>query len=380
MVNKRVAITLHGIRTHGIWQKSLDTVLAANDIIPYPLDYGYFDTLSFLNPWKRRECLDWLLQQYNRVVSESGVKRPSIIAHSFGTYLTAKMMEQYPEIKFDKIIFAGAIVNRDYNWDICLQNDQVLLVCNEYATGDLWPKVAGWIPGLKAGASGRAGFSTVESSRFLQNKSIRGHEVAAYTTHFNNWVQLLRKPLLCKSDQETISQVLGLAPSIVARALDIPKQCLRSNIFVRSEKEGELIIPCGLFYNMTDVEERNIPIPMGLGCTGKAFADRRVHIAIFKDGFWDEHDLPSDLLRLVNRDLRWIISFPIFDPTDGRIRGTMTIDCLSKEKTLSELTAEEADVQGNFEHCKKLKKMYNDIGVLIKMVTEHLSGVEQGVL
>src|SRR5229473_1546880 len=68
----------------------------------------------------------------------------------------------------------------DYGWKSRLAADQVLFVHNEYATKDPWPKVAGWIPWLNAGSSGRNGFSTPNSTRFSQQGSPRGHEVAIF--------------------------------------------------------------------------------------------------------------------------------------------------------------------------------------------------------
>src|SRR5262245_49377239 len=98
MSSKKAVITLHGIRTHGKWQKDLDTQLAAGDMVPYPLDYRY-GLGAYLVPFWREETIRWLRDQYDRVIQAAGVKRPSIIAHSFGTYLTAEVLRRYPEVK-----------------------------------------------------------------------------------------------------------------------------------------------------------------------------------------------------------------------------------------------------------------------------------------
>ncbi len=380
MNKKKIVITLHGIRTTGKWQKALDTVLASSEFVPYALDYGYFDTLAFLNPWKREERVKWFRSEYDRIVNASGVDRPSIIAHSFGTYLTAEVLNNYPEVKFDKIIFAGSIVPPDYDWKSRLAADQVLFVHNEYATKDPWPKVAGWIPWLNAGSSGRNGFSTPNSTRFSQQGSPRGHEVAIFVTFFAKWVCLLRKPLLSQTDQESVQQILGLIPPILSKALNIQKENLRCNVFVEDEDGKDLAIPSGAYYNMNNPAECGITIPKGMGCTGKAFRDRRMHIAIFKDDWWGEHDLPPVQLQLVDHSLRWIISFPVLDPIDGRIRAIMNVDCLNVEKSLSDLGDESEGVQLNEQQHAVLRKMYGDIGTILKILSENLVSLEQGAL
>ncbi|HUD71719.1 MAG TPA: hypothetical protein VMQ62_07115, partial [Dongiaceae bacterium] len=99
-VVKRVVMSLHGIRTRGIWQKDLAPTLALNDFIPYALDYGWFSTFEFASPKHRDRKVAWLLSEYERVKGQASSSRPSMIAHSFGTFLVAKLLEKYPEISF----------------------------------------------------------------------------------------------------------------------------------------------------------------------------------------------------------------------------------------------------------------------------------------
>jgi hypothetical protein len=93
-VSKRVVISIHGIRTRGVWQKDLVPILARAGFIPYVLDYGHFTAISLLRRSRRERQVDWLLQEYNRIVQENNNSLPSIIAHSFGTYQVAALIEQ----------------------------------------------------------------------------------------------------------------------------------------------------------------------------------------------------------------------------------------------------------------------------------------------
>jgi len=112
----RAVISLHGIRTRGVWQKDLAPVLALRGFVPYALDYDYLSLFKFASRRTRASRLEWLRREYERVTAEAGVHRPSIIAHSFGTYLVANLLEKYGELRFDKVIFAGCIVGTKYDW------------------------------------------------------------------------------------------------------------------------------------------------------------------------------------------------------------------------------------------------------------------------
>ena len=139
---KRVVISIHGIRTRGEWQKKLVPMLARADFIPYAIDYGHFRAISLLRRSQRERAIDRLLRDYNDIVGESGDQRPSIIAHSFGTYQVAALIERYPNVRFDKVIFAASIVRSDFDWPRILAAGRVNYVENDFGGADVWPKVA----------------------------------------------------------------------------------------------------------------------------------------------------------------------------------------------------------------------------------------------
>ena len=50
-------------------------------------------------------------------VQRVGAGTPSIVVHSYGTYIAGEAMLKYPEIKFDRMILCGAILRSDFPWD-----------------------------------------------------------------------------------------------------------------------------------------------------------------------------------------------------------------------------------------------------------------------
>lgn len=334
----RVVVSLHGIRTRGVWQKELAPILSKAGFIPYPLDYDYFSAVGFLSEGSRKRRVEWLRKELEVIMAREGVKRLSVIAHSFGTFMTAALIEKY-QIKFDKIILAGGIVRQDFNWDACFKKEQVNFVRNDYGRLDVWPKMAQeWVP--EAGSSGREGFSQKDSVRLEQKQFPKyGHSDYFCETHFNNeWIPTLRRIVLHESDRKALLDTLSLMVQDMARLLGIEERYLRANIFTENPA-GKLSIQSGLQVNMDDPKEREIELSLGEGCTGNAFLKRRTQITRIVDHQWSGEGIVASAARaVVSQHLRWVISTPILDPElYGPILGTVTLDCLDVEKEQSEL-------------------------------------------
>jgi hypothetical protein len=164
-----LALSAHGIRTHGGWQKTFAEVISGSSTKIAAYDYGKYGLLRFMAPgfnnrkidefyrWYSdaiRACADLDLRRYDR--------RPCLIAHSFGTWIICNAMLKYEDIRFDKIILCGSILPSDFNWAKLFARDQVALVRNECGLKDPWPRWASrLVPGT--GPSGSTGFDWFES-------------------------------------------------------------------------------------------------------------------------------------------------------------------------------------------------------------------------
>ena len=134
-------ISLHGIRTRGTWQKELSDALSASFTYA-PLDFGFFSALKLLSPKRRRQRIDWFREEYTKLCRKHDDKTPCVIAHSLGSYIVARSMQIYPEIKFDRIILCGSIVHPAFPWSKL--NEQFNRVLNDCGHADFWSKVVGW--------------------------------------------------------------------------------------------------------------------------------------------------------------------------------------------------------------------------------------------
>lgn len=194
-------MSVHGIRTRGAWQKTLADILSAHQFPVKSIDYGYYRIDQMIRPWLNEGLLDRFLAEYQAVLDKyqtvidlaNPQKRPSVIAHSMGTYVVGYAMQKYDEIKFDKIIMCGGILPVDFDWDTLFDHDQVNIVRNEYGLRDTPSRFAASAI-RRAGPSGRYGFSYL-SNRLDEEQYLRyRHSDFFSVTHIEkSWLPFLMR-------------------------------------------------------------------------------------------------------------------------------------------------------------------------------------------
>src|SRR4051794_20727896 len=190
----------HGINTHGSWQKTALEVFADAKITTRAFD-KYISVPAFLMPWRRKEKVAQFLEWYDTRVRELHLdlddpyQRPSIVAHSFGTWFVSQCMLKHPEVRADKLILLGGIMPLDFPWHELFLRDQVQSVRNECGWGDVWAgMVRRAVP--RTGPSGRVGFKQLDV-RGLRDHSYEEfeHSDYFYKQHMEEWVNVIsRRP------------------------------------------------------------------------------------------------------------------------------------------------------------------------------------------
>ncbi len=167
-------------------------LLSERGFTPVPLDYGYFLAFQLGRKGSREKKVNWLRDELTRECERRHCDRPSIIAHSFGSYLVAKALEKYQEIRCDRIILCGAIVDRQFGWNQLAASEQVNAVLNQYSGNDLWARVAPWAVS-DGGQSGLHGFSEVGQCLTQQKRLEFHHSDYFYDLNYrNNWIPFLQ--------------------------------------------------------------------------------------------------------------------------------------------------------------------------------------------
>ncbi len=160
------------------------------EFIHAALDYGWFGLFQFLNPWTRDAQVKWFLDEYTRVCIQHGDERPSVVAHSLGTYIVAAAMDKY-ELRFDRIIFSGSIVYRDFPWSNFTQ--QFGSVLNDYGRRDFWAWVARCFV-RDSGPSGVKGFADNANGFVIQREhpEFRHSDYHFRRNYRKVWIPFLR--------------------------------------------------------------------------------------------------------------------------------------------------------------------------------------------
>jgi pimeloyl-ACP methyl ester carboxylesterase len=161
---KDVVFVIHGIRDEGYWTRKIAfrTERDAGDrVATVTSSYGYFPMLSFLRPGARQEKVEWLMDRYTEAKAMYPEARFHYVGHSHGTYLLAKALEDYPAVRFDRVVFAGSVVNRGEKW-LALLRSRVSCVVNFVATADwvvaFFPKALQSVGIQDLGSAGHDGF------------------------------------------------------------------------------------------------------------------------------------------------------------------------------------------------------------------------------
>lgn len=187
---RKLVISLHGIRTRGAWQKQVHSELQRDGFPHELLDYGHFWALQLLVPFEITKKVDWFRREYERLIGNTGT-RPSIIAHSFGTYMVARAIEKYGELEFDRLILCGSLVPEDYDWGTVIRSGRVNAVLNQYSPSDIWVRLGSFVvPG--AGRSGIKGFNRSHTQLFQQRRERFSHSDYFFPLNYSqNWLPFL---------------------------------------------------------------------------------------------------------------------------------------------------------------------------------------------
>lgn len=187
---KGLIIPIHGIRTDAPWMPMLTLIASTSGWAVAPYIYGNV-SVNVLRDTNEQQSIingfrDWISairHEFNGPIS--------IIAHSFGSYIIGKYIQDSKDldVEFDAVILCGAILARNYNWNIPLQTGKVGKLINTISEGDEWVKFMpeGGVPIIASnplfGKSGQEGFvgqhpDLVQvSSSLLQHNNIFKHDV-----------------------------------------------------------------------------------------------------------------------------------------------------------------------------------------------------------
>lgn len=189
---EHVIVMVHGIKDVGAWQKTVSGALRAPKTEVVQFRFGLYPAIRFLFPFNLSgPAVRKVVEKFRDVKAEYPNAKISVIAHSFGTYVVLKALEQDLNLRLWKMVFCGSVANDQIRWVRFKDRigDGVRptrdFVVNDCGTGDYWP-VFGAAFGWHYGMAGATGFSEeMVLNRFHQGMNGKaGHHGLYFNSEF----------------------------------------------------------------------------------------------------------------------------------------------------------------------------------------------------
>ena len=215
-----VIVLIHGIRTPAVWYEPLSAALATiPNVTVVPVRYGYIDLIRFmLPPAFRGNTIAHIRSELGLISRDNRDAQISIIAHSFGTYAVARILETDTALRVRRLVLCGSIIPPRFAWHrIAGQVDEAIV--NECATNDIFPilaKLATW----GYGPSGTYGFNSTRVIDRFHDLSHSGFFSAGFYSHW--WLPLWRDgalPAAPAGDRPTSPSWFRVVASIPFKSL-----------------------------------------------------------------------------------------------------------------------------------------------------------------
>jgi alpha-beta hydrolase superfamily lysophospholipase len=198
---QHVVFVMHGIRDYGFWTTQLGHHIAhaaktaGMNVRVITAGYGYFPMLGFILQPERQRNVRWFMDQYTEALATYPHARISFIGHSNGTYLLASALQRYAACAFDRVIFAGSVVRRDFPWDTIVNSGRLTCLQNYVAAADavvaVLPAVFELLPQSDLGSAGHNGFTSHEGKRLAVTFVNGGHGAALVASNFGALAQFI---------------------------------------------------------------------------------------------------------------------------------------------------------------------------------------------
>lgn len=160
----KLIVMVHGITSYAPWQHEIKMCLNAEGFQVHNVNYGYFGLARFLNPSKNilQENIKIVSENVRHAISQNIGKKYYLVAHSYGSLLTSKILNKLEGTLIGGVIFCGSIANREDGSEI-LQSIGGAPLINDVGEKDIWPAVA---------KSKRYGYGCVGSDGFRDEQNI----------------------------------------------------------------------------------------------------------------------------------------------------------------------------------------------------------------
>jgi hypothetical protein len=143
LIDTQVIILIHGIRDFGLWQNSVRRTFERHFAVVEATNFGRFDLLRFLLPisYFRRAAVREVWRQVRDIKRHNPQRKLSFVAHSFGTYVLAHILQEEFDFAAFRIIFCGSVLKYGFPFEQISERFRRPIL-NEVGAKDVWPAMA----------------------------------------------------------------------------------------------------------------------------------------------------------------------------------------------------------------------------------------------
>ncbi len=142
-VRVHLVLLVHGINTRAQWISVIKPTLEAAGFSVAPAGYGLYGVMRFLLPWSklRLKAVDRVRTAIRTAKTLHEPEKLSVIAHSFGSYIVARLIASEFDTRWHRIIFCGSVNEADFPIEQFLNRFEGPII-NEIGTLDFFPALA----------------------------------------------------------------------------------------------------------------------------------------------------------------------------------------------------------------------------------------------
>ncbi len=160
---QQIIISVHGIRTLGLWQDKLETIINENmsNVIFKKYKYNYFSSLQLMLKGSREKIISDFTIKLQELIKEHPDSRIIFVAHSFGTYTLIKALERISNeytLDISRLILISSVLNSNYDWSKIKHRHNIKTINNECGYNDI-PLILSNYLISDMGMAGRTGFT-----------------------------------------------------------------------------------------------------------------------------------------------------------------------------------------------------------------------------
>jgi pimeloyl-ACP methyl ester carboxylesterase len=216
---------VHGIRDKGFWTrlvaKQIEGAAPPRQVRTTTASYGYFPMLDFLLLSERQKNVRWFVDEYTEALAKYPKAKMSFVGHSNGTYLLASALKRYPACTFHRVVFAGSVVPRKFDWDSFIPG-RVSAIRNYVAADDwvvgIFPRFFEYFERLKQpdlGSAGVNGFTSHSGHEYEAHFVKGGHGAAIDPSNF----RAIASFILDGKEEEIPEKIKADEPSAIVSVL-----------------------------------------------------------------------------------------------------------------------------------------------------------------